>query len=94
MLQRNRSAHQLYRVPGSHKDFVTDTAAYDVKCLTCHTLKGAAPAEKNHTTARACPVQKNNCASCHMPEVKMADGLAIFHDHLIRIVKSGMPYPD
>jgi hypothetical protein len=29
-----------------------------------------------------------------MPEVKMADGLAIFHDHLIRIVKSGMPYPD
>jgi hypothetical protein len=60
-----------------HKDLVTDTAAYDVKCLTCHTLKGAAPDEKSHTTARACPVQKNNCAS-HMPEVKTADGLAIF----------------
>jgi Cytochrome c554 and c-prime len=77
-----------------HKDLVTDTAAYDVKCLTCHALKGTTPAAKGHTSARACPVQKNNCASCHMPEVKMADGLAIFHDHLIRIVKSGMPYPD
>lgn len=29
-----------------------------------------------------------------MHEVKLADGLAIFHDHLIRIVKSAMPYPD
>jgi hypothetical protein len=77
-----------------HKDLVTDTSAYDVKCLACHALKGAALAAKIHTTAKACPVQKNNCASCHMPEVKLANGLAIFHDHLIRIVKSGMPYPD
>jgi hypothetical protein len=51
-----------------HKDLVTDTSAYDVKCLACHALKGAALAAKIHTTAKACPVQKNNCASCHVPE--------------------------
>ena len=29
-----------------------------------------------------------------MPEVKMANGQATFRDHLIRIAKPGMPYPD
>jgi Cytochrome c554 and c-prime len=77
-----------------HKNLVTDTAAYDGKCLAYHALKGAAPAANGQTTAKACPVQKNNCSSCHMPEVKLANGQASFHDHLIRIVKPGMPYPD
>jgi hypothetical protein len=77
-----------------HKDLVSDTAAYDVKCLACHALKGAASAVNNQSTAKACPVQKNNCVSCHMPEVKLANGQASFHDHLIRVVKPGVPYPD
>jgi Cytochrome c554 and c-prime len=77
-----------------HNDLVTDTAAYDVKCLACHALKSAAAAKNSQTKARACPVQKNSCASCHMPEVKLANGQASFHDHLIRVVKPGMPYPD
>jgi hypothetical protein len=77
-----------------HKELVTDTAAYDGKCLACHTTKNAAVVPNRKTTARACPVATNNCASCHMPEVKMPNGLTAFHDHLIRIVKPGMPYPD
>jgi hypothetical protein len=77
-----------------HKDLVTDSPAYDAKCLACHALKGAAPVVKRQSTAKACPVQTKNCASCHMPEVKLANGQATFHDHLIRVVKPGMPYPD
>jgi hypothetical protein len=76
-----------------HKDLVTDTAAYDQKCLACHVVKGAPPAA-NRPAATVCPVQNHNCAGCHMPEVKLANGLASFHDHLIRIVKPGTPYPD
>lgn len=72
-----------------HKDLVTDTAAYDGKCLACHAAKSVAA-----TGPKTCPVAKSNCASCHMPEVKLPNGLATFHDHLIRIVKPGTPYPD
>ena len=76
-----------------HKDLITDTAAYDPKCLACHAAKGATPAS-GHASAKACTVATTNCASCHMPELKLANGLATFHDHMIRIVKPGMPYPD
>lgn len=75
-----------------HKELVTDSAAYDSKCLACHAAKGVP--DNSHTTAKACPVQKSNCASCHMPAVTLANGRATFHDHLIRIVKPGSPYPD
>jgi hypothetical protein len=77
-----------------HEDLVTDIGAYDGKCLACHRVKGAASATKSKASAPACPVEKNNCVSCHMPEVKLADGAASFRDHRIRIVKAGMPYPD
>jgi cytochrome c554/c'-like protein len=77
-----------------HKDLVTDVAAYDLKCLACHQIKGVVPAAKSQATATACPVQNNNCTKCHMPEIKLADGLATFHDHRIRIVKPGAEYPD
>ena len=77
-----------------HKNLATESAAYDTKCLACHALNGATAAPSRQATARACPVQKNNCTSCHMPEIKLANGQATFHDHMIRIVKPGMPYPD
>jgi len=76
-----------------HKDLVTEDAAYDGKCLACHALKGASVVTTK-TAAKACPVQKNNCTSCHMPEVKLASGQVTFHDHRIRIVKAGASYPD
>ena len=77
-----------------HKDLVTDVGAYDLKCVACHKLKGAARAANSRATAAACPIQNNNCTRCHMPEIKLADGLATFHDHRIRIVKAGTEYPD
>jgi hypothetical protein len=77
-----------------HKELVADTASYDSKCLACHAIKGVAPAANSQPVAKACPVQKSNCASCHMPAVKLAAGTTTFHDHLIRIVKPGAPYPD
>ncbi len=76
-----------------HKELVTDTAAYDVKCMACHAVKGTA-SNASQATAKACPVATNNCASCHMPEVKLPNGLMSFHDHLIRIVSPGAAYPD
>ena len=77
-----------------HKQLVTDVGSYDAKCLACHAVKGASAASASRATAKACPTATSNCASCHMPEVKIPNGLATFHDHLIRIVKPGMPYPD
>jgi len=46
-----------------HKDLVTDTVAYDSKCLSCHLRKNQAPTAQH--SAKACPVQTINCASCH-----------------------------
>lgn len=77
-----------------HRNLVTETAAYDPKCLACHALKGAQAPTNTQATAKACPVQNNDCVSCHMPEVKLVNGLTTFRDHLIRIAKSGTPYPD
>lgn len=77
-----------------HKELVSDSAAYDSKCLACHALNGVVPVAGHQTTAKACPVQRSNCASCHMPAVKLAAGTTTFHDHLIRVVKPGAPYPD
>ena len=77
-----------------HKDLVKSTAYYDSKCLTCHALKNSAPPVNAPANAKACPVATSNCASCHMPEVKLPNGLVTFHDHEIRIVKPGSTYPN
>ncbi|HKW17273.1 MAG TPA: multiheme c-type cytochrome [Terriglobales bacterium] len=74
-----------------HRDLVTDEATYDVKCLACHATK--AP-QQAHADAKACPVATSNCASCHMPKVKLPNGLMTFHDHEIRVVRPGEAYPD
>ena len=81
-----------------HQDLVRDESSYDSKCLACHAAKNesvnvAAPAA-SHRDAKACTVASANCASCHMPKVKLPNGLMTFHDHEIRIVKPGTPYPD
>ena len=66
-------------------------AYYDAKCLACHSEGKAASAG---TTAKICPVAKQNCISCHMPKVELPGGHAAFTDHFIRIVKPGESYPD
>lgn len=75
-----------------HKNLVTETVAYDEKCLACHSANNAKATASQ--TAKSCPVAASNCASCHMPEVKLPNGLMSFHDHFIRVVKPGSPYPD
>jgi hypothetical protein len=79
-----------------HQDLVQDERSYDSKCLACHASKDA-PASVSRQTARnakACSVSSENCASCHMPKVKLPNGLVTFHDHEIRIAKPDTPYPD
>jgi hypothetical protein len=47
---------------------------------------------QNH--AKICPTAKSDCVSCHMPKVKLPNGLITFTDHQIRIVKPGAPFPN
>jgi hypothetical protein len=74
-----------------HKDLVRDDVFYDTKCLACHS-----PAAKTTSTgkAKACPVAKSKCVSCHMPKTTLPGGHLHFTDHEIRIVKAGEPFPD
>lgn len=81
-----------------HQDLVKEDSSYDAKCLACHaSRKGSTGAPANpvgQRNVRACTVADANCVSCHMPKVKLPNGLMTFHDHEIRIVKPGAPYPD
>jgi hypothetical protein len=77
-----------------HQDLVTSDNFYDAKCLACHASKNASTPGGGHADAKACTVATTNCVSCHMPKVKLPNGLVTFHDHEIRIVKPGAPYPD
>ena len=43
--------------------------------------------------AKACPVAKTNCVSCHMPKLDLPGAHYKFTDHRIRIVKPNEPYP-
>ena len=81
-----------------HQDLVKEDSSYDPKCLACHASKNepANPSSQTvtHRDAKPCTVASTNCVSCHMPKVKLPNGLVTFHDHEIRIVKPGAPYPD
>jgi Cytochrome c554 and c-prime len=81
-----------------HQDIVKADSFYDPKCLACHASKNeaasAANAPGSRRDAKACSVASAGCVSCHMPKVKLPNGLVTFHDHEIRIVKPGSPYPD
>jgi Cytochrome c554 and c-prime len=76
-----------------HQDVVRETAAYDPKCLACH-ASSTRPASLPAPDAKACPVAKSDCASCHMPRVTLPDGHMTFADHEIRVVKPGDAYPN
>jgi hypothetical protein len=69
-----------------HNEIVRSDAAYDGKCQACHA--GGKPA------AKACPVAKANCASCHMPKLDMPGSHHKFTDHEIRVVRANERYPD
>jgi len=80
-----------------HQPLEKSAAYYDAKCLACHaplltTATSGAATSPPH--AKACPVAKTNCASCHMPKVPLTNGHLEFTDHQIRVVKPGDPYPN
>jgi hypothetical protein len=91
-----------------HQDLVRQDSSYDAKCLACHAAKTEStnaaaqnPASQNlanpsvsNRDAKACTVASAGCVTCHMPQVKLPNGLMSFHDHEIRIVKPGEPYPN
>ena len=78
-----------------HQVVTHDAAFYDKKCLACHgeTAHTAASAAPAGVAPKACPVAKENCASCHMPKVDLPGVNSQFTDHYIRIAKPGEEYP-
>ncbi len=74
-----------------HHDFTNPkTVNFDPKCLACHA--GGKPGT-GKVGAKACPVAKSNCISCHMPRIELPGAHYKFTDHRIRIVKPNEPYP-
>lgn len=86
----------------THQDLETTPAYYDAKCFACHLNKPDAkikvaiktqPASADRT-AKPCPVETKNCASCHMPQIELPGSHFKFTDHRIRIVRKGEPFPN
>ena len=76
-----------------HVPLQTDSASYDHACLRCHTTTPGIALTAEHP-GKACPVAKENCASCHMPKVYVKEMHDNFTDHRIRIVHAGEPFPE
>ncbi len=74
-----------------HQDFAKPTTVnFDRQCLSCH-AGGAVSTPK--AGAKACPVSKEKCVSCHMPKIELPGAHYKFTDHRIRVVKPNEPYP-
>ena len=54
---------------------------YDAKCEACH--------GGGKINAKACPVSKNNCVSCHMPKIELPGAHHKFTEHRI-VLRSRM----
>jgi hypothetical protein len=67
-----------------HREVETSAAAYDAKCVACH----------SRTAARRCKVASANCVTCHMPRLELPGAHQKFTDHRIRIVRANEAYPD
>ena len=76
-----------------HAPMERKTAAYDSKCLACHTVRGGAAAKVDQA-GKSCPVGKRDCAGCHMPKVTVATSPILFTDHRIRIAAAAAPFPE
>jgi hypothetical protein len=76
-----------------HQQVVRDTSYYDKKCLACHGQASIA-GDTSSLHPKACPVAKSRCATCHMPQVSLPNGLLRFTDHQIRVVRANEPYPN
>jgi hypothetical protein len=77
-----------------HQTVVRNEGSYDVKCLACHTASLSSGSVAHPTREKVCPVAKSRCVSCHMPKVRLPNGLMAFYDHEIRVSKPDEPYPN
>jgi len=68
-----------------HHEVSAKSADYDLKCQACH--GGGKPG------AKACPVSRDKCVTCHMPKLELPGANHKFSDHRIRIVKPNEAYP-
>jgi hypothetical protein len=71
-----------------HQDVIREAAFYDAKCVSCHAIANG------HPQMRVCPKARQDCVSCHMPKVNLADAHYKFTDHQIRVPRHNQPYPD
>ena len=76
-----------------HEPLERNPVAYDSACLDCHAKKGEAQTVAQHPGA-ACPVATAKCVTCHMPKVEVPEMHSKFTDHLIRVARTGAPFPD
>jgi hypothetical protein len=83
-----------------HEPLERDARFYDTRCLTCHQATDGAsvsdrlsvpsPLQAIALPAPACKArQREQCATCHMPQYKVPEMHFSFTDHLIRIVRAG-----
>lgn len=72
-----------------HRDIVRGAAAYDTKCVACHS--GAAGTSAK---VKSCRVATSGCSTCHMPKIDLPGGHLVYTDHQIRVVRAGEPYPN
>lgn len=83
-----------------HEHLATEPSYYDAKCFACHLNKAEAKivvraqTPSADRTAKPCPVETKNCASCHMPEIELPGSHFKFTDHRIRVVKKGEAFPN
>jgi hypothetical protein len=83
-----------------HNELNHEPAWYDAKCTVCHAPQGtrAYPAGASAAASRSpnpkpCPVNSENCVTCHMPKVELKAAHFKFTDHRIRIARPNEPYP-
>ena len=68
-----------------HQEVVSQPIDYDPKCQACH--------GGGKVGAKACPVSKSKCVTCHMPKIELPGSHYKFSDHRIRIAKLNESYP-
>ena len=76
-----------------HRPLVRDAAAYDGRCLSCHSTSTGVKTTAA-TSPKTCPVSNQNCVTCHMPKYEVPDMHYKYTDHRIRVVKGGESFPD
>jgi hypothetical protein len=75
-----------------HQPLVKEAAAYDSRCLACHSETGASA--RSTVAGKVCPVKTRDCVGCHMPKIRLAANGLTFTDHMIRVNRPGARFPN